>query len=128
MRLFAVDRIHALTLTDHPYQMSLGFDVGSYMQDALGVMRGRPIEVELLFGKPAAAWVKEGLWHPSQHLTRLKDGRLRMTLRVAHTPELVGWILGFRGGVRVLRPPALTEDVRAEARKILRASPPRRSR
>ncbi len=35
VRLFAVDRIRSLTLTDHPYQMPLGFDVDAYMQDAL---------------------------------------------------------------------------------------------
>ena len=33
VRLFAVDRIRALTLTDHPYQMPLGFDVNAYMRD-----------------------------------------------------------------------------------------------
>ncbi len=100
--------------------MPLGFDVNAYVQDALVVMRGKPIAVELLFAKPTAAWVKERLWHPSQHLTQLKDGRLRMTLQVADTRELVGWILSFGSGVRVMRPQALRKQVREEARKILR--------
>ena len=30
------------------------------------IMRGRRIEVELLFSKKVAAWVKDKLWHPSQ--------------------------------------------------------------
>lgn len=120
VRLFAVDRIRSLTLTDHPYQMPLGFDVDAYMQDALLVMRGKPIEVELLFSKPTAAWVRERIWHPSQQLTRLRDGRLRMALKVAHTPELVGWILGFGSGVRVIKPETLRQKVREEARRILR--------
>lgn len=118
VRLFAVDRIRALTLTDHPYQMPLGFDVDAYVKDALVVMRGRPIAVELLFAKPTAAWVKDRLWHPSQHLAQLKDGRLRMSLQVADTRELVGWILSFGSGVRVVKPPALRESVQPEARKI----------
>lgn len=67
VRLFAVDRIRALTFTDHPYQMPLGFDVGAYI-----------------------------------------------------TLELLGWLLRFGSGVRVVRPPALREQVREEARKILR--------
>ncbi len=120
VRLFAVERIRSLSLTDHPYQMPLGFDADAYMQDALVVMRGRRIEVELLFTKSAAAWVKDRIWHPSQRVTRLKDGRLRMALEVADTPELVGWILHFGGGVRVVRPDGLRERVREEARKILR--------
>jgi len=50
----------------------------------------------------------------------LKDGRLKMSLQVADTRELVGWILSFGNGVRVLSPEALRAKVREEARKILR--------
>jgi len=120
VRLFAVDRVRSLTVTDNPYQMSLGFDVDAYVQDALVIMRGRPIAVELVFSKVTAAWAKDRIWHPSQQITPLKDGRLRMTLQVADTRELVGWILSFGSGVRVIRPEALREKVREEARKILR--------
>src|SRR5437667_913006 len=49
VRMFAVERIRSITLTDHPYQMPLGFDVEEYVRDALMVMRGRRIDVELLF-------------------------------------------------------------------------------
>lgn len=40
VRMFAVERIQSVTLTDHPYQMPLGFDLEAYVQDALTVMRG----------------------------------------------------------------------------------------
>jgi predicted DNA-binding transcriptional regulator YafY len=53
--LFAVDRIRSLTNTDHPYQMPLGFDIKAYVRDALVIMRGRPITVELLFDRRTAA-------------------------------------------------------------------------
>jgi predicted DNA-binding transcriptional regulator YafY len=43
-----------------------------------------------------------------------------MTVKVADTPELVGWPLHFGRRVQVLRPEALREKVLAEARKILR--------
>lgn len=118
VRMFAVDRIRSLTITDRPCQMPLGFDVEAYVQDALVVMRGKQIEVELLFDRATAAWAKDRVWHPSQRLTPLRGGRLRMTLRVADTRELVGWILSFGGGVRVARPEALRARVREEARKI----------
>jgi predicted DNA-binding transcriptional regulator YafY len=41
-----------------------------------------------------------------------------MSLRVANTRELEGWVLHFGGGVRVLQPDSLREKVREEARKI----------
>jgi len=43
-----------------------------------------------------------------------------MTLKVADTTELVGWILSFGSQVRVVRPEALQGRVKEEARKILR--------
>jgi predicted DNA-binding transcriptional regulator YafY len=123
VRTFAVERIRSLTLTDHPYQLPLPFDVEAYVRDALVVMRGRPVEVELLFDKATAAWVRDRIWHPSQALAPLRDGRLRMTLRAADTRELLGWILSFGAGVIVLRPEALRQRVQAEARAIAAPRP-----
>ena len=122
VRLFAVDRIRSLTITDHPYQMPLGFDVEAYVQDALMVMRGKRIAVELQFSKSVAPWVKDRLWHSSQMMTTLRGGRLRMTLDVADTRELLGWILSFGGEVQVVRPKVLQQSVRDEARRIFRGT------
>lgn len=119
VRMFAVERIKSLTLTDHPYQMPLHFDVEAYVENALVVMQGKQIDVELLFDKMTAAWVKDRLWHASQQTKKLKDGRLRMTLRVADTRELVGWILSFGSGVRVMQPASLRNAVKQEATSIL---------
>lgn len=119
VRLFAVDRIRSLIMTNNPCQMPLGFDLETYVQHALVVMRGQPIELELLFDRPTTAWIKDRQWHPSQRVSMGKDRRLIMTLNVADTPELVGWILSFGHGVRVMRPGSLREKVKAEARKIL---------
>lgn len=118
VRMFAVERIRSITLTDHPYQMPLGFDMEEYVQDALMIMRGRRIEVELLFSKKVAAWVKDKLWHSSQEMVPMKDGRLRTILKVADTDELVGWILSFGSQVRVIRPESLLVKVKEEAKKI----------
>jgi predicted DNA-binding transcriptional regulator YafY len=99
--------------------MPLGFNVEDYVQDALLIMRGgRRIEVELLFSKAAAAWVKDKSWHPSQDTQLLKNGSLRMTLKVADNDELVGWILSLGSQVRVVRPESLGVKVREEAKKI----------
>jgi predicted DNA-binding transcriptional regulator YafY len=99
--------------------MPLGFDVEEYVQDALMIMRGRRIDIELLFSKKVATWVKDKLWHSSQDTFPMKDGRLRMTLKVADTDELVGWILSFGSQVRIISPESLRIKVRAEARRIL---------
>lgn len=119
VRMFAVERIKSLTPTDHPYQMPLHFDIDAYVEDALVVMRGERITVELQFDKATAAWVKDRIWHPSQQLTALKGGPLVMTLQVADSRELLGWILSFGSGVQVLKPERLQKAVRDEAKKLL---------
>ena len=119
VRMFAVERIKSLTPTDHPYQMPLHFDIDAYVEDALVVMRGERITVELKFDKTTAAWAKDRIWHPSQQVTRLKSGQFLMTLQVADTRELLGWILSFGSGVTVLKPERLQKAVREEASKLL---------
>ena len=116
-----MERIRFIAITDHPYQMPLGFNVEEYVQDVLMVMRGRPVEVELLFSKSAAAWARDKVWHQSQQTNLLKDGRMKMTIRAADTDELVGWILSFGSQVRVVRPDALRRKVKEEAGKIFRS-------
>lgn len=119
VRMFAVERIKSLTPTDHPYQMPLHFDLEAYVEDALIVMHGERITVELQFDKATAAWVKDRTWHPSQQVTLLKTGQLLMTLQVADTRELLGWILSFGSGVQVLNPERLQQAVKDEARRLL---------
>lgn len=117
-RLFAVERIRSVTLTDHPYQMPLNFDLEAFVEDALTVMRSPRIEVELLFDRATALWAKDRIWHPSQKLESHSGGRLRMKLTVANTRELVGWILSFGSGVRVIEPESLRQAVQQEAKRI----------
>lgn len=46
IRLFAVDRIRALAITNRPCQLPLNFDLETYVQDSLAAMPGEPIDVE----------------------------------------------------------------------------------
>jgi predicted DNA-binding transcriptional regulator YafY len=105
---------------DHADQLPLGFDLEVFVQDALTVMRGPRIQVELLFDKVTAAWAKDRVWHLSQRLKRLAGGTLRMTITVADSREVLGWILSFGSGVRVVSPDSLRAAVVEEAGNILR--------
>ncbi len=119
VRMFAVDRIRSLAISSNSFQPLPDFDFNAYIQDAFLAMRGKPIDVELLFSPSAASWAKDQIWHPSQRSVLRKDGRLRMTLHVSDTPELLGWILHFASEVQVVRPESLREKLRQEARRIL---------
>jgi predicted DNA-binding transcriptional regulator YafY len=119
VRMFAIDRIRSLTVTNRPCQMPLRFDVEAYVRDALVVMRGgEQIDVELCFDRKTSAWAKDRIWHSSQKATVDRKGCMTLTLRVADTSELVGWILSFGPGVRVHRPDSLRQRVISTALAI----------
>lgn len=50
----------------------------------------------------------------------LPDGDLILSLNVAETAEIKGWILGFGQEAEVLEPASLREEIRAEAEAFLR--------
>ena len=119
VRMFAVDRIRSIAITNHPCQMPLEFDIDQYVSNALLVMRGTPIDVRLRFDRTAAPWVRDRDWHRSQSIAPARGGAIVMTLRVADTSELVGWVLSFGSRVKVLSPESLRTRVQEEARRIL---------
>jgi predicted DNA-binding transcriptional regulator YafY len=119
LRTFAVDRIRSLHMTDIHFQMPLYFSIQDYFKDVFGVFRGKAEEVELIFEKKAARWVRERQWHSSQKITLLKDGKIKMNLRVAISTELLAWVLGFGSQVEVIKPVSLKKTVQDEAWKLL---------
>jgi proteasome accessory factor C len=108
-RLFRVDRIAALILTDRRFTARRDVTPST----SFGGGGERAI---LRFTKGAAPFVRERF----PDARRLKDGGLEVTLEGA-TPEwLVPYLLGFGGEARVVEPPALRQAVLASARRALR--------
>ena len=115
-RVLAVDRItRSRWLKGQPFDYPTDYRPESLTDGALGVIRGEPTDVELLFDAAQAPYLTERTWHPSQSFRRLKDGRLRMRLRVSATVELLQWLLGYSHSAEIVAPP----ELRRHARRIL---------
>jgi hypothetical protein len=54
------------------------------------------------------------IWHESQKITKLPDGSLEITFRVAGLDEIKRWILSFGPEAAVLGPEKLKEMVRKD--------------
>jgi predicted DNA-binding transcriptional regulator YafY len=93
---------------------------------AWGIVHGTLVTVKVVFARDLARYVADRLWHPSQKLRTLGDGRLEVTLRVADTLEVRRWILGYGTQAEVVEPHALREALRREAEGLARALTPRR--
>jgi predicted DNA-binding transcriptional regulator YafY len=81
-------------------------------------MHGNLVTVRVIFSKRTAPYIRERLWHPSQKLRELEDGRLEVTLRVADTLEVRRWILGYGVQAEVVAPEGLREAMRLEAEAL----------
>ncbi len=118
MRIFAVERMREVALLRRTFTVRPGFDTDAYLGKSWGIVQGELITVKVVFAKSLARYIRERLWHPSQKLRDLPDGRLEMTLQVADTLEVRRWILGYGVEAEVVAPEDLRERLRVEAEAL----------
>ena len=112
MRTFKLERITRAEQMGETYQIPKEFDISKYLATAWGIFHsGEPVEVRMRFYPPAAARVKESIWHPSQKLSDGPKGSVNMSVTVAGTLEITPWILGWGDAVEVLAPSDLRRKI-----------------
>jgi predicted DNA-binding transcriptional regulator YafY len=125
-RTFAAERIERLSVSDDTFRKTRELPADLF-GSSLGVFWGEPEHVEVEFDAAVAPFVRSRVWHGSQQLREVEDGRIRVTLQVSNDWALRSWLLGFGASVRVLEPAALAEAIRAEldlAARQYRERPP----
>jgi predicted DNA-binding transcriptional regulator YafY len=89
------------------------------MRHSFKVMHDELYMVKVRISPGWARWVGEKIWHESQKVTRLPDGGLEMSFRVAGLDEIKRWILSFGPEAQVLEPAKLKEMVRKDLSRNL---------
>lgn len=99
------------------------FDLAAYAQQDFGVFSsgGEPALVRLHVAPAKAHAVARTRRHPSQVCEWQPDGSLICTLTVPLSPDLVWWVANYGGGMRVLEPPALRQQVLEHGRAVVEA-------
>ena len=118
-RTFLIDRIERLTIAQETFRRSRELP-GNLFGQSMGVFWGEPEAIEVEFDAKTAPFVRGRVWHESQTLEELADGRLKVMLNVSNDWALRSWLLGFGAGVRVIRPVALAQSLREELQNALR--------
>lgn len=126
IRVFAVERIRSLQALRRKFQPPTDFKPQEYLDKAWGILQGDLVTVRVVFAPALALYIKERLWHPSQKLRDLPDGRVELSLRVADTLEVRRWILGFGAEAEVLEPASLREALHRAAVDLAAALTPSR--
>jgi predicted DNA-binding transcriptional regulator YafY len=115
IRTFALDAFRDVEwLRGDKFDYPADYRPEQVTEGAFGLIRGSEVtRVRILFDPKVARYVERVLWHPTQRFKRTAAG-LEMTMEVRGTTEVVGWVLGFGAGARVLEPTALREAVAAD--------------
>jgi predicted DNA-binding transcriptional regulator YafY len=119
-RTYRIVRFKTLRMLDEPAMVPEEFDLREYFGNAWGVYRGeQSYQVELVFAKEAAQIVTETVWHHTQKVQRHVDGRVTMTFTVDGLNEIVRWVLGWAGRVKVIQPTELRKLVLDQHRQAI---------
>ncbi len=118
IRIFAVERMRTVELTRIRFDVPAEFDAERYLEGAWGILRGDLVTVRVVFARRLAPYIRERLWHPSQKLRDLPDGRVEITLTGADTLEVRRWILGYGVQAEVVAPEGLREALRVESEEL----------
>ena len=122
-RVFVFDRMSDVQASEaERFELPPDFSISEWLQGDFGVARAsRTVKLLVEFEPRAADAVRARKVHPSQKLAVAQDGRVRASLAVPETPEVLGhlrtWLLGFGSAARVLEPRALADDLAAELRR-----------
>ena len=115
-RTFAVERIEKLSVTEETFRKTRELPADVFGA-SMGVFWAPAERIELEFDASMSAHVRSRIWHDSQRLEDLADGRIRLTMNVSNDWALRSWVLGFGAGVKVVRPTALLAAVADELKR-----------
>ena len=68
-----------------------------------------------------ARYVEESTWHPSQKLTRQRDGSVIAEFTLDGTEEIKRWIMSFGKQAQVLEPEGLRDEIVEEWKEAIAA-------
>jgi len=118
LRVFAVDRIRSVSLTNRRFEIPEGFDFEAFTRSAFNMIWGETQEVKIRFSASQAPYIRERTWHPSQKIETEPDGSIILTLKVADLGEVKYWLIGFGVEATVLSPIELAKEIGVEGETL----------
>jgi predicted DNA-binding transcriptional regulator YafY len=122
-RAFVFDRMSDLEASESErFELPPEFAISEWLQGDFGVARAtRTVKLLIEFEPRVADAVRARRVHPSQKLAVAADGRVRASLSVPESADVLAlvraWVMGFGAGARVVEPRELADDVAAELRR-----------
>ena len=113
-RMFSVERIHRVDLTDDRFAMPSDFSWEAQSRSLFGLLDEPPKTVRIWFSSAVAYLLKERQWHPTQSLKQQKDNSVIVTFQAGGLDEIATWVLFWGANAKVLDPPELVKEVKSQ--------------
>jgi len=114
VRVLKLARFERIEPSTKQFKRPAGFTVDKKLGNAWQLIPGgKEYHVELEFTPLVATNVSEVRWHATQEHEVLPDGRCRMRFCVDGLNEIAWWVCGYADQVKVLKPKALRDKVKA---------------
>lgn len=115
----AAERIQDLEVTSESFEDTVDSEIEEQLRQAFGVVLESPIAVRIRFSASQAPYVKQRIWHPSQEIEELDDGRIILSFEAGGRYEIKSWILSHGASAEVLAPASLRKEIIDEMKKNL---------
>ncbi|HSC86398.1 MAG TPA: WYL domain-containing transcriptional regulator [Polyangiaceae bacterium] len=121
MRTFVLDRMRDTQIHyTETFDLPDSFDIDEYFQGELGVFKSdERHKVVVDFDARASEYVRMRKVHPTQKLTNLPGGGVRLSMTVGNLNPVTSWVLEWGARARVVEPAELVERVQAELSEAL---------
>jgi proteasome accessory factor B len=112
IRRFVLSRMRKFKQTATTFARPTDFSLSDFLAGSFGVFSTEgKFTVVIWADSFAAQYIREKMWHASQHIHELPGGELRLTLELSSLKEVEPWILGWGDHARVLQPSQLRRQI-----------------
>jgi predicted DNA-binding transcriptional regulator YafY len=121
VRTLVLDRMRNTEFSvNERFELPPDFNIDDYFQGEFGVWKGgKRQKVVIDFDAKAAPYVRMRRAHPSQRLSSLPAGGVRLSMTVGNLTPLVSWVLEWGQRATVVQPPELVQRVKSELQGAL---------
>lgn len=120
-KTFRLDRMSNVKALERFAAPPEDFSLQAYADESFGIYRDDPEEVELIVSPAGAEDAMRWRFHPTQTVTPLSDGTVRVRFRSRGMRELAWHLFSWSGQVRIVRPERLKAVFAAELEASRRA-------
>lgn len=113
-RIFALDRIKTLELTENRFEYPDGFSPADYFRDVFGIIAGidhKPEDIIIRTYAELPGYLRTLPMHHSQHELSTENGHTDFSLRLIPTFDFIQELLLHRDQLEVLSPQSLREEI-----------------